>query len=233
MWCGPDGIKKLLRVSKESQDPSNHFVAYRLLKSDSRAAQGHSIDDSGYLEVYCKQLARHIGNPRSILDAGSGSGALTSAIAASFPGAFVLGVEASRDAVNYAKRKYKNCSFRNFIFNGKYRSKKKFDVIHAREFYAFTRSSDIELHRLHIEEFGRNLEPGGLMVLSFAGEENTICENLGRFGASLILKEPVIKKAFYKLPIWLGVFLSWIATKIFNKSHAYLYIFKKVKWHQF
>ncbi|MFH1616596.1 MAG: class I SAM-dependent methyltransferase [Planctomycetota bacterium] len=99
-----------------------------------------------------------------VLDMACGTGYLTDCFRQK--GFDVLGCDILESAISIAKSKYPDCEFQ--VFNGRYPTalgEKCFDIVHMREFYPFTRSSDFEKQKDLILEYCRLVKDKGLLVI--------------------------------------------------------------------
>ena len=190
----PENLKKqeleeTERMAKGAGGPFGDFGSYHALLTgkDPRLVSAHAVLDPAYLASYARQakaILRTAGCPAAprILDVGCGPGALTDALAGAFAGAEALGVDISTSAIAYAKSRFPACRFavmavdEGSVFPG------KFDVVHAREFYPFTRTGDLEFQRRHLRLFTDHLSPGGVILLSLVEGRGRVCGNAEALG---------------------------------------------------
>ena len=145
------------------------YYAYRLGVSEE-FIKSHAVSDDLWAMTYGRNLQALLGRmglslAGRVLDVGCAVGSVTNALARLASGD-AMGIDISEDAILAAKERYPKCTFYhqsadtldNFE-NG------AFDVIHAREFYPFTRTSDAEYHQMYLELFRSKLRPGGYVVL--------------------------------------------------------------------
>ncbi|HOO22631.1 MAG TPA: methyltransferase domain-containing protein [Clostridia bacterium] len=99
------GYVNLLPVNKKnSLDPgdNNEMIVSRL-----------AVMDKGYYASLADTIVSLLSDfsPRSILDAGCGTGYLTSRLHEAFPSALILGADISKYAINAASKRYKDIPF--------------------------------------------------------------------------------------------------------------------------
>jgi len=145
------------------------FGAYDAFENgtDEKTIAAHGIVDDAYAQVYARNfcnLIRRNGAPLAgpILDVGCGIGTVTHAIrAACEPGTECQGIDLSA-AIRVARGRYAGCAFRVASADdlGAF-ADGAFSLIHAREFYPFTRSADAGMHARILAEFAAKLMPGG------------------------------------------------------------------------
>ncbi len=138
---------------------------------DDSTIRAHGIVDDDYALVYARNLrdllACHAAPlDGAVLDVGCGIGTLTHAIrAAGGPRLECHGIELSESAIGVARSRYPDCAFHVGsaddlgAFDDGF-----FSLIHAREFYPFTRSRDAGLHARMLAAFALKLKPGGSVV---------------------------------------------------------------------
>lgn len=80
-----------------------------------------------------------------------------------------MGCDILEAAVTIARNKYPECKFQ--VFNGRNAASlgsERFDVVHMREFYPFTRSSDFERQKDLIRDYIKIVKGGVSSLLSEA-----------------------------------------------------------------
>lgn len=162
-----DSYRDLTNIS--DLDPHNDFGSYRrVLLGDDFAQSGIALhNDLSPLEkvrVIQKQL--QLQSPLQILDAGCGLGFTTDAISRTFPGASVLGIDISLDAIAFAKKNFPNSVFRAEPIDPESAPIGSFDLIFCFEFYPFTRNRDVLFQSEMIRYLSTNLSPNGQIIIS-------------------------------------------------------------------
>lgn len=170
-WWHP---KKLSAAEQEiskrdSPDVDNDFGSYKVMREtgsvrDSKILSHNDINPD-YRGRYLKKLLGKE-NPSQILDVGCGLGFTTAAIKKYFPKAEVTGVDISSDAISYATENFADCKFEKTILNPDLEVRdRQYDLICAFEFYPFTRTSELEVHKEWLEFFLKQLEADGQLVI--------------------------------------------------------------------
>ena len=181
-WATPERLAEQAVAGESVLVPHDAFTssaddstirAYDAFASgeDDSTIRAHGIVDDDYALVYARNLgdflARHAAPlDGAVLDVGCGIGTLTHAIrAAGGPHLECHGIELSESAIGVARSRYLDCAFRV----GSADDLRAFDdgffsLIHAREFYPFTRSRDAGLHARMLAAFAPKLKPGGSVV---------------------------------------------------------------------
>ena len=166
-WMLPDRMKSQAARGEGVYGTYDAFESGR----DARAIESHAIVDDDYARFYARNLVghwRHLGLPLNgpILDVGCAIGALSNALQASLGDPVsVHGIDLSASAIRVAQSRYPHCRFAvqsaddlSSFPDG------HFALIHAREFYPFTRSDQAAVHRRFLEAFAPKLRPGGAVA---------------------------------------------------------------------
>ncbi len=163
-WATPE------RMAEQAATGEGVFGAYEAFEkgTDEKTIGAHGIVDDAYALVYARNLVdllRRQGASMAgpILDVGCGIGTVTNAIrTACGSGTDCQGIDLSASAIRVARRRYADCAFRAGSADdlGTF-ADGAFSLIHAREFYPFTRSADAGLHARFLAEFATKLMPGG------------------------------------------------------------------------
>lgn len=107
----------------------------------------------------------------SVLDIGCGDGKVTAGIAARVPNGKVLGIDLSREMVEFARTKYPNHDYPNLTFQQKDASRldfqDKFDVV-----VSFACLHWVKDHIPVLEGIRRSLRTSGRILLQFGGKRN-------------------------------------------------------------
>jgi hypothetical protein len=109
----------------------------------------------------------------------------------------------------------------------------KFDVIHCRGFYPFSRTNSIQFAMGYLNMFKKNLNHNGIIVLTLA---DTLQCNLNYIGSlssnintSLKYDKIMIPSGFiyrYTRNFYVAILLTYLANKILRKNNAYCLIFQ-------
>lgn len=140
-----------------------------LLLGDSARASTKTLLDLDYASLYAENLLGHLSHlsvpaSGSIIDLGCGAGAVTAGLHRILDRS-ALGIDLSPSAIAYAQKAFPGPSFVN-------RSADELDdvppasvaLVHAREFYPFTRTADADLHMRFPAAAHPKLVSGGLFV---------------------------------------------------------------------
>ena len=228
-WILPENLKRQERREVEQIEqgidaPVGDFGSYHALFTgkNTESVKEHAVLDAHYLSSYVRQakiLLDAAGCPETpdILDVGCGPGAVSAALAEVYPRGRVLGVDISESAIAYAKKLYPRCEFLAAAVDEKMALPRKFDVIHAREFYPFTRTGDVDFHRRYFDIFAANLAPNGLVLVSLVDGEKNLSKNIAALSAHLegrgLSPLRLTFMAHPKLARWLPLALARTATK--------------------
>lgn len=161
-----------LRKQESAGGAEGHTGAYRAYAEggDRSLIQSHAVVEDSLAEAYarlargvCRDLGHELGP--DMLDAGCAVGTITDAFRRL--GFRACGLDLSVKAIEAARRERPACEFlAESIDDEKVLTGRLFDVVHAREFYPFTRVSDPEVHARLLAGFARRLKPGGAAVVS-------------------------------------------------------------------
>jgi SAM-dependent methyltransferase len=171
-WWRPEVLARLEVEAREGNDPNkldpkSDFGSYRMVL-EGRDHESSKINSHNDLSPKQKVLAIKqflMPSPTLILDAGCGIGATTHALAEHYPTAEVIGVDISKDAIDYASKTYKNAKFFTKSLSPDSEQIGKFSLIFCFEFYPFTRNRDIEFQSRFIQYFVEQLQPDGNLVI--------------------------------------------------------------------
>lgn len=128
----------------------------------------HGIHDDRTAERYVRDVARLVGLPRggALCDLGSGLGCVTDAFRRVLASDRAVGIEMSDDGVAYARRTYAQSSFLVMAIDPTSDLGGPYDVIHAREFYPFSRTDDPAVHLGYLGACARALADGGYLLVT-------------------------------------------------------------------
>lgn len=178
-WILAENLKRqekeaIERVRKGGDGSGGDFGSYYALLTGKNTewVKAHAVSDENYLSSYAGQLERLLrgeGVGRAgirLLDVGCGPGLLTWTLSRSLPGCRARGIDISESAIEYARRQYPDCRFDPVSVDGSMELGERFDVVHAREFYPFTRTGDLDFHRTYLEALARHVDEAGVLVLT-------------------------------------------------------------------
>lgn len=137
----------------------------------------HALADDGVAETYVGGLKRlldaeGIALSGDLLDVGCAVGTITGALARLNPKGRTFGLDISKVAIDFARERYPRCTFsRHPAHKLDGFANASLDIIHAREFYPFTRTNDTDFQLKHLACFARKLKPGGALVLQMRSSE--------------------------------------------------------------
>lgn len=218
-------------------------VNYDFIKShavsDDQSAFGYAKHINSILEKLDLKVE---GN---VIDIGCAIGTISNAINQLNKYGRTYGLDISNDSIEVAKKQYPSCIFccqsadNLDNFDNEY-----FDVIHAKEFYPFTRTNDIQYHLKYLRLFHSKLKPLGFAILQMVTIDKGLCntyktlsKELSDIGYLAIKRKTMIPNRVYKLsgslsynkffyPILL--LISQMLYWIFRRGQfSYLYILTK------
>ena len=132
-----------------------------------------------------------------ILDIGCGPGTITNALHSSLDNCSVTGMDIAKHAVEYAQKKHPNCTFIQQAVDGSTDLSQKYNVIHLREFYPFSRTADIETHLAYIKMLLKHLHKDGAIIIFFSAPSpgTTLADTYSRISGRLSAMQltPIIR----------------------------------------
>lgn len=218
-------IREIVDISK--LDGNNDFGSYRkiLLSGDTKNSlieQHNDLNPLNKIRVIHKLLDNK--KPRNILDAGCGIGYTAEALAKFYSNAKVLGVDISKDAIEFAKKKHTKAQFISQVIAPDSKKIGTFDLIFCFEFYPFTRNKDSNIHAEYINYFSQQLNVNGCIIIYQKWEYSTIDSSViniiknkkNQLSVSVIkIPNPKLSKFF---PGKLGLFFINILENIFKRN---------------
>jgi len=214
------------------------FIRLHVIADDQKAFEYASHIDT--------VLKRHdLGLKGHIIDIGCAIGSLSNAIARLNPHGKTYGLDISRYSIEVAKNRYPNvlffCQSADSLDNF---DDAAFDVIHAREFYPFTRTNDADYHLKYLKLFHSKLKAHGCVLLQMVDLEKGFCNtyemmsrDIGEMGYAAIEKISLVPNRmvhlFGDLSYAAGIYpILRLASKMLfriigRRSFQYLYILTK------
>ena len=123
-----------------------------------------------------------------IIDVGCGMGFTSYELSKFYKNSNVTGVDVSSDAIKYAKNRFENVEF---ICQGLEPTKPlldQYDLIFCFEFYPFTRTNSIQVHKEYLNYFLSHLKDHGRLVISLKWENHlSLYENFDKIKRELHL----------------------------------------------
>jgi SAM-dependent methyltransferase len=245
-WILAENLKRQEKREIESREKGlpgegGDFGAYHaLLKGEGGDAAEHAVSEGPYLASYARQLASLLAEsgltgPLSVLDVGCGPGSLTDALRSVSGGGTVTGIDISESAIAYAAKKYPDCRFEAVAVDEDTRLEPR-DVVHAREFYPFTRTADPEYHAKYMAILARHVKPGGLLVLTLLDAPKSVARNadaLGpgaeRLGLTRFRRIPVAHpKLEGRLPLAAARAATSLAQSLLGKGRVFFHAARRI-----
>jgi SAM-dependent methyltransferase len=224
----------------EEGDKYGDFGSYRslinngLTNSMIEVHNAVGLQARDYVELLSKIIQNHLKHePMVIADMGCGAGFITNELRIKFPESRTIGYDISQHAIEYAKTHWLKAEFYCMGIDHKSNFGLKFDVIHCREFYPFTRTNDIEFALDYLNIFKQNLNPSGIIVLTLAHTEKCILNSIGSLSSNintlLTYKKIMLPSRYvycYTRNLSIANALTYLANKILKKNNAYCLIFQ-------
>jgi SAM-dependent methyltransferase len=219
-WLLPENLrrqeKREISLVEAGLDASSGDFGsyYALLRHGNKDwVRKHALIDPDPARIYSLQAARAmralgplLARPR-LLDVGCGPGAVTEALARELDCSETLGVDISESAVTYARQRFPEIQFQAMAISEDTALPGKFDIVHAREFYPFTRTGDPDTHWAFLRMLSGNLEEGGFLALSLAGGPDSLDQNwrrldpeLAAIGLSPLRRLPIASRGLSLIP---------------------------------
>lgn len=189
-WILPENLKVQEEVEREKVDSGvfsgdgdfgAHYAYRKGINLDH--IKKHAISDDKVAFEYIENLGYFLSTLNmnmegKVLDAGCAIGTITNAINNVNMKGKTFGIDISEDAIFVAREKYDKCIF----YNGSADDLKEFqdghfDVIHAKEFYPFTRTMNHEYCLRYFKAFYKKLKKGGFVILQMTDSGNGL-ENI-------------------------------------------------------
>jgi SAM-dependent methyltransferase len=177
-WILPENLKKQeqqerKQVEDGTFDGGGDFGSYYAYRKGVNLdfIKHHAVSDDEFALCYARNLRSFLKTENlklegKILDVGCAIGAVTNAINKLNRNGQTYGLDISEDAIEVARKKYPGCLFYNqSADNLDNFSDTFFDIIHAREFYPFTRTDDSTYQLKYLKLFCSKLKAGGFIVL--------------------------------------------------------------------
>ena len=153
---------------------------------DFSIIESDAMTDDEYAGTYAANLQAHLRRARvptsgRIVDVGCAFGHITNAIHLVFGTSVeAYGIDLSHTSTAAAQKRYPDCRFTagsadelcGFADHS-------IDLIHAREFYPFTRTNDVGLHRRFLRCFARKLKPGAAACVIQTIDRADLADTLG------------------------------------------------------
>ena len=147
------------------------------------------------------------------------------------------GIDISESAIQYARRSYPNCRFDVVSVDGALKLGELFDVVHAREFYPFTRTGDLEFHRTYIEALARHVDESGALVLTLLSSPKSLAGNAAALTPALAAAGMTpfrrVTLASAKIPDWVPTSVAHVATELIarraGRGATHFYVSRRVR----
>lgn len=186
-WLLPENMKRAASAEE------GLYAAHKAYATgeDPTLIQPHAIIDFHYALNYAHGLAaalRRLGIELAgnILDAGCAAGTITGALhQAANAGGECCGIDLSAPLIACAAETFPDCRFSVCSADalGEFEDG-YFDIIHAREFYPFTRSASASFHWYFLDCFARKLRPGGAVIAVQIIERRGLADSFGALCAA-------------------------------------------------
>lgn len=231
-WILAENLKRLEKeaiaeVDKGADGSQGDFGSYYALLTGKNTewVKAHAVSDAAYLASYARQLRRLLREEGAassgirLLDVGCGPGILTSSLSRGFPGCRARGIDISVSAIQYGRLQYPDCRFDVVSVDGGMELGERFDVVHAREFYPFTRTGDLEFHRTYLEALARHVDASGALVLTLLSSPKSLAGNAAALAPSL---EAAGMTPFRRVTLASAKIPGWVPSAVARAATALL-----------
>lgn len=258
-WILPENLKKQEEQQKRDAengiyDGETDFGSYYAYLNDVNYdyIKLHAISDDQKSFEYVKHISyflvkRNVTLEGNIIDLGCAVGTITNAIGKLNKDGTTCGLDISEAGIEVARRRYPDCNFYcQSADNLDNFDNECFDVIHAREFYPFTRTNDVHYHLEYLKKFHSKLKPHGFVLLQMVALSKGFCntwqgisKNLNEIGYAGIHRYEMLPrrvfnllgrfsctKLFYPILLFVYPLLHWIV-RLKGGTLEYLYILPK------
>lgn len=234
-WWKPEKLAKIQRklIDKRSTSPvinKGDFYSYEVMlrtndivKSD---IMSHNEIYPNYRVTTIKKILGDF-SPMTIVDIGCGLGFTTDKFRSVYPKANLLGIDISKDAIDYASLHFPLCDFLSQSINPKI-SKQKIsgDLIFACEFYPFTRTDSYGEHKAYITHLTKHLNPNGKLLIFQNWDNKT---SLSKTFEHLVKDLSFLTFKTYTIPIRkIGTIVP--NRTLANMISAFIRLFFKICW---
>lgn len=191
-------------VKKTKKDTSSDFAAYYALLNgiDKSWVAPHNIrfrQAKTHAQVFKKITKKYKLNCSTILDVGCGAGFITNELTMLLPQSKICGIDIATDAIEYAKINFKKADFWVEPISNKTKLGKTFNIIHAREFYPFTRTNKTKIHLEYLKTLADHLDDNGAIMIYLLPLEKSLLTNLENISPHL--EEIGLKHKYSKILI--------------------------------
>jgi SAM-dependent methyltransferase len=245
-WVLPENMKY------QAKNGEGVYESYDAFAKGSKTSEisAHAIVDDQYAIVYARNIFRHLTQIGArldgpILDVGCAIGTITGGMKKLLgPQVEVHGIDLSESAVGVATKKFPDCRFlvesadELISFDDG-----QFGIIHAREFYPFSRSGNTEFHIGFLRAFHNKLKPDGVLIAVQIIDAEGLADSLGELkrrargiGFKRIFRLTAVPYRIYSkfsnnshrpLIYTLIQIAGWVVEKVRPGTVSYLYVFQK------
>ncbi len=211
-WLLPENLKAAEEKARRQArlgilDPRDDFSSYYAYRTGANRdwIRAHAIADDAEALAYARTLRgclkrRGCRLEGQMLDVGCATGAITEALRRLNPSGRSIGLDLSQDGIELARERYPGCVFhRSSAEDLEVVSEGSCDLIHAREFYPFTRTNDSDYQAGYLRLFAGKLKARGLLVFQTPSSGRGLSATFPRLreireelGYSRALREPAV-----------------------------------------
>ena len=173
-WWRPQNLSSSESITQQVNDldllnTRGDFGSYKIMLKTNDISKSKILNHNDLTPKYRVLAIKKILEdfiPEKIIDVGCGLGYTTKELKIAYPDTKVTGIDISRDAVDYAKKRFVSCAFiadaidpENTLqlFDG--------DLICAFEFYPFTRTKSLQDHISYISHLTKDFKSGNILII--------------------------------------------------------------------
>lgn len=241
-WILSENLKQQ-EVQESSSDvkesnPKSDFGSYKMLKNGKSGSliEFHNCMDeaaASYSGAVTQLMRRKMNTAQSFLlaDVGCGAGFVANELKLMNPSAEVYAYDISSDGVEFGSENFPNVKFEQKSIDIGMDFGHKFSVIHAREFYPFSRTNSFEYHKDYLNTFVKNLAVNGFIIIGNIHNEKSLFNNYQELKVYLEQNDNVnvdrvvlpISKVFRIVPnLKIAGLITTFLNKLLNRQMSYL-----------
>jgi SAM-dependent methyltransferase len=247
-WILPENLKRqekenIAEVQSGGDGSNGDFGSYYALLTGKNAewVKGHAISDERYLVSYVAQLqgilradGMKFEGRTDLLDVGCGPGLLTRGLSRDLPDCRARGIDISESAIQYGREQRSDCRFDVVGVDGAMELGERFDIVHAREFYPFTRTGDMDFHRRYVEVLAHHVKEAGFLVLTLLSRSQSMAANAVALTPALAAAGMTpfrrVTLASARIPLWVPAVVARAATELLAKQGAtHFYVSRRTR----
>lgn len=176
--------RNIISLENIEELDTGDFGSYARLKNgheicDTMLSFHNDLSPEPKIRFLHKKLQLNLSAITSVLDLGCGAGFTTNALADLYKNAEVIGVDLSKDAIDWAAETFETCRFMNKAVSPSDAPIGDFNLIFCFEFYPFSRTDDLKIQKNYLEYLLSQLQDGGKIIIQQTwAKKNGLADNL-------------------------------------------------------